>query len=111
MKLAVYLDFWLNSVEIKRIKSKTYCVYNNFIEKYISPNLGKCEIGDINSKVLNEFVATLCNLRLSRSSICIIISIIKSTMRYYYEVELNRLSPYFKVFIPPYQKKTRIFPY
>ena len=107
MKLVDYLDYWFNLVEINRIKLKTYWTYNYCIKKYINQILGSYEIENINSRVLNEFIITLSNAGLSRSSICTILSIVKNALRNYYEDELNRFSPNFNLFIPPDQKKTR----
>ena len=85
MKLVDYLDYWFKFVERKRIKLKTYWTYSDCIKNYINPNLGSYEIENINSRVLNDFVVNLCNVDLSRNSICIILSIIKNVIRNYYE--------------------------
>lgn len=56
MKLKDWMNIWLNKYEKNALRLRTFCKYEQTIEKHINPALGEYNLNQLNAQVLQDFV-------------------------------------------------------
>ncbi|MCL1999763.1 MAG: site-specific integrase [Turicibacter sp.] len=86
ISFGILLDNWLENSQI-RLKESSFVKYHNLINKHIKPILGNRPLSEITNAAISEFVANKLKITenpqpLSLQTVKILLSIIKSALRF-----------------------------
>ncbi|MHC5372250.1 tyrosine-type recombinase/integrase [Enterococcus sp. LJL120] len=54
-----WLSFWINNIEITRVKKTTLSIYTRLIEVHISPSLGNYPLKKLSAEMITSFLVEL----------------------------------------------------
>lgn len=114
MILNEWLEIWLNKYVKHTVKLRTYIVYQNIIKLHIEPSLGKIDLLEIDSNILQSFLNNKIehgNLKnekaLSINTILMIKSILKQSLDFAFKLGLIN-NKYFTFILLPKRKEKEV---
>lgn len=79
-KYSDWLSFWLEKIEMNRVKTTTLSIYTRMIEVHITPSIGSIKLRELSTNHLTELLSELQEKGLSSGTIRNVFNIVKKSL-------------------------------
>ena len=110
ISFADYLDYWYKNYVMTNLKYRSQERYSNEIKNHIKPYLGNYRLQSVNHLLIQEFLTSLANKEMAKTSIRGIYGVLAKSINDAYQNDMLKSNPLLKVHLPKVSKKEEIKP-